>query len=773
MIQTRKFRVEGIVQGVGFRPFVHRIANKYSLNGWVRNDSSGVLTEVQGAEHSVTSFEIALSSSAPKLAVVNQVIALPCETEPIIYEHFEIISSEDQQDTKTIVPPDSYVCDDCLSEMLDSSNRRFEYPFINCTNCGPRYSLIKKMPYDRKSTTMRSFAMCKACRIEYEDIRDRRYHAQPNACADCGPRVWLANVDGDVLDCEDTLASSRSLLKSGRILAVKSLGGFHLVVNANDKSAVARLRQRKKRDNKPFALMVESTTRAADLVFLNERESDLMESVQRPIVLSRRRTNSLPSNIAPNNPSLGIMLPSAPVHHLLLKDPELSVLVMTSGNLSGYPIAYENDRALEQLAGICDYFLFNDRDIHTRVDDSLVRVSETMCGDSLLTFIRRSRGYAPYPVQVNNELRPIIAIGAELKTTIAMAKGKDVYLSQHLGDLKNDESYAAHAECSERMCDLLDIKPEYYGADMHPQFRSALNIERNQSKPLIRVQHHHAHMASCMAENHLDDKTVIGVIYDGTGYGLDQTIWGGEILVGNYQHFERVASLTSMQLLGGDKAVKEPIRVAIDLLYSAFGESAKELDLPALNALSEEEKRVFFKMAERGVNSTPTTSMGRLFDGVSALLNICGKIEYEAQAAIELEGLLNRDLALANSFDYSLLDQGGFVQINTIPMIRQIVALLHNPQPDIQLLARRFHSTIAHATVEVCSRLKTEKMISDVVLSGGVFMNEYLMCNTYTLLKEAGFNVYVQQQVPPNDGGIALGQLMVANQQIERSECDE
>ncbi|MCG9780647.1 carbamoyltransferase HypF [Photobacterium damselae] len=764
----RKFRINGIVQGVGFRPFVHRLAKQFKLNGWVLNDSEGVLVELQGSSSELAAFRQLLTSNPPKLAKIDSVVELSVDNYDAEYTDFMIVSSEDLCDTKTIVPPDSYVCDDCLHEMSSPDNRRYRYPFINCTNCGPRYSLIEKMPYDRKNTTMRSFIMCSSCLHEYEDIEDRRYHAQPNACADCGPRVWIEEHNGQMIDVDDPVRYTISLLKQGYIIAIKSLGGFHLAVDASNEAAVRLLRERKKRDNKPFALMVRDIEQARRYTQVSEEEQIALEQVQRPIVLLKKIKSTLPLNLAPNNPSLGVMLPSAPLHYLLLEDSELPALVMTSANLSGHPIVYRNDKAKEQLKDICDFLLLNDRDITTRVDDSILRLSKTKCGEIIQTFIRRSRGYAPYPIKVKTDLNPILAIGAELKTTLAMGKEHNVFLSQHIGDLKNDETFNAFLENSVKLAKLLDINPKYYCGDLHPQFRSCRYLDEKNNVEFYRVQHHHAHMASCIAENKLDEKTVIGVIYDGTGYGEDGTIWGGEILIGNYNNSTRVASLSPFQLLGGDKAVKEPIRIAISLLHQAFGSEARKINIPAFDILSEREKCVYFKMAEREVNSTTTSSMGRLFDGFSALMGICPKIEYEAQAAIEMEGMLERDIMLAAPLPYDILDKKEIIQLDIRPTVRAIVPLLSKPQVDTAQLSRRFHSTIAYATRDVCQLLADKYQISDVVLSGGVFMNEYLLCNIYSLLKNCGLRPHVQQLVPSNDGGVSLGQLMVANSKLNQ-----
>lgn len=487
----------------------------------------------------------------------------------------------------TIIPPDSNVCADCLQEMRDPRNRRYRYAFINCTNCGPRYSIILGMPYDRSKSTMRAFSMCPACNHEYLNIEDRRYHAQPNACHTCGPHLQLADKKGNSIPTDEVYYII-SKLREGAIVAIKSLGGFHLVVDASNKAAVRELRRRKHRDAKPFAVMFANTCSAARWVLISEHDRELLESVQIPIVLLRKHPEilSLLDEISPNNPDLGVMLPSTPLQHLLLEDPALPVLVMTSGNISGHPIVFENTTAIEQLGEIADYFVLNDRDIRTRVDDSVVRGIVRKGKDTpQLFFLRRSRGFAPYPIHLPYPVGSVIALGAELKTTVSISKGKQVFISQHIGDLKNDATFQSHIDCASHMQELLAIKAETLACDLHPSFRSTRDAIKSSKIRVVQVQHHHAHMVSCMAENGLSGKT-IGVVFDGTGYGTDGTIWGGKFLLGDAEGFTRVGHLRPMLLPGGDKAVKEPIRIAISLLVETFGESLTKIDIPAINGLT-------------------------------------------------------------------------------------------------------------------------------------------------------------------------------------------
>lgn len=757
------YRITGIVQGVGFRPFIHKLASKYELNGWILNDSDGVLIEVEGESNSIGYFIDEVKTSPPPMARIDTITKIPSNTLPGTNTDFTIKESIKMEETKTLIPPDSFVCDDCIRELFDESDRRYKYPFINCTNCGPRYSIIKEMPYDRPKTTMKHFKMCPDCNREYHDINDRRYHAQPNACPVCGPVLELRDSEGKIIEVDDIFDFSKKKLLDGKIVAVKSIGGFHLVVNALDDNAVRLLRDRKKRDSKPFAIMVKNIETAQKYTHLCAEEIELLNSVQRPIVLLKKKTGVLPNSIAPKNPNYGLMLPSAPLHYLLLDDQILPVLIMTSGNISGQPIVYKNEDALTQLGSVVDYFILNNRDIHIRVDDSIVRcTNHTSLEKTIASHIRRSRGFAPYPVKTHKNVKSILAFGSELKTTIALSKKNEVFVSQHIGDVKNDETFMSLNYCSEQMQNLLTIKPEVLACDAHPNFRTTVASMEQSKLPVTLVQHHHAHMASCMAENRIDTK-VIGVIFDGTGYGLDGTIWGGEFLVGDYANFERAGYLSPFFLIGGDKAVKEPFRIAIDLLYRTYGETFFDLNLDVLKSLGQDETTVYFKMAKKKINAFQTTSMGRLFDGISALLNICPKIEYEAQAAIELESLLNRDFTEAESFKYEIVRTQECFEVDYRPIIREIVGSISKSGYDICYLSRRFHSTVVNIAGRMCSLLRERYMINEVVLSGGVFMNEYLMVNTIAALKQLGFIVYHHSLVPTNDGGISLGQIMVAD----------
>jgi hydrogenase maturation protein HypF len=784
-VVRRRIRVTGVVQGVGYRPFVCNLARAGGLAGWVLNDPQGVLVEAEGPADAVAGFTAALRTQAPVLAQVTGVTAEPVPATGEWPATFAIRRSDAAGPPSTIVPADSHVCADCLAELFDEGDRRYRYPFINCTNCGPRYSLIRALPYDREQTTMAAFTMCDRCRGEYEDPADRRYHAQPNACPACGPALRLVGPDGELAAGPAALAPAVAALAAGRTVAVKSVGGYHLAVNARDAAAVARLRRRKRRDAKPFALMVPDLAVAAGFAEIGDHEADMMTSPARPIVLVRKRpaaAGGLPAEIAPRSPDLGIMLPSAPLHHLLLAEPGLDVLVMTSGNVSGRPIVYRDEDALAELFEVADLVLYHDRGIEVRVDDSVLRCSaHPRLAEPVITFLRRSRGYAPYPVEVKEDLPPIVAYGAELKTTVAISSGRRVYLSQHIGDLKNDETFESHRRTAAHLTRLHDLTPGYAACDLHPAFRSTRSALVEYEGRVFQIQHHHAHMASCMAENGLSGRT-LGVVFDGAGYGADGTIWGGEFLLGDYRAVRRVAHLRRLPLLGGDKAVLEPIRTGYALALDALSGGAlagggADGDVtgafPALAALGDHEREVYAVMARRGLNSPLSSSMGRLFDGVAALLGVCTHLEYEAQGPIELEGALGRDLTPGDPYPFGRTVRAAaagpvtepVTEVDARPAIRRLAADLA-AGADLRTLSLGFHSGVVAMVAEQCEAVRREHGVNQVVLSGGVFMNEFVLVNCLVALREAGFDAYCHRFVPPGDGGIALGQAMVAGSRL-------
>ncbi|MFE9170844.1 carbamoyltransferase HypF [Streptomyces kebangsaanensis] len=765
-VEQWRLRVTGVVQGVGYRPFVYKLAHGLGLSGWVRNDPGGVLVEASGPATALGEFAAGLKDRAPELAQVDSVRVtkgLPAGSIPA--GPFTIVRSEHAGARSALIPADTHVCGDCQAELRDPKDRRYRYPFINCTNCGPRYSLIRDLPYDRPMTTMASFTMCADCEAEYEDPLDRRYHAQPNACPDCGPRLLLTGRDGTTAEGDTALRRTAQVLADGGIAAIKSVGGFHLAVDATQAEAVALLRHRKRRDSKPFAVMVRDLATAQRLVALSEDEIDVLRSPARPILLARKHPGSLPESVAPRNPNLGIMLPSAPHHHLLLDEPGLETVVMTSGNVSGYPIAYHNEEALEQLFEIADVILCHDRDIETRVDDSVVRLSvHAELDEPLLQFIRRARGYAPYPVDVGRDVAPVVALGAELKTTVALANGSQVFLSQHVGDLKNDETFAAHRRTVRHLARLYALEPRITAHDLHPQFRSTrAALGEDGTDRTVEVQHHHAHMASCMAENHVTG-TTLGVIFDGFGYGEDGTVWGGEFLLGDFAACRRVGRLRRLPLIGGDQAVREPIRTGYALALDAFDGDREQAvaAFPALAELDDQQRHVYATMAARGINSPITSSMGRLFDGAAALAGVCAKAEYEAQGPIELEGLLLRDAAPESAYRFGSRETDGLTEVDPRPVIRAMAADIAAGLPAARV-SRRFHTAVVEMVRERCRAVREETGVNQVVLSGGVFLNEFLLLNCLTGLAKDGFDTYVHRQVPTNDGGIALGQVMVAD----------
>lgn len=760
-----RLRVTGVVQGVGYRPFVYKLAHELGLSGWVRNDPEGVLVEASGPAAALAEFAAGLSARAPELARVDGVLTTRGLPEGSVPEGpFSIVHSEHSGARTALIPTDTHVCRECQAELRDPHDRRYRYPFINCTNCGPRYSLIRDLPYDRPMTTMASFTMCPACKAEYEDPLDRRYHAQPNACPDCGPRLLLADRAGGTAERDEALRRTAQVLADGGIAAVKSVGGFHLAVDATNAEAVALLRRRKRRDSKPFAVMVRDLATAQSLVELSEDEIDVLRSPARPILLARKRPGSLPEAVAPRNPNLGLMLPSAPHHHLLLDEPGLEALVMTSGNISGYPIAYRNQEALDQLFEIADVILYHDRDIEIRVDDSVVRVSvHDQLDAPLLQFIRRSRGYAPYPVDVGRPVAPVVAFGAELKTTVALTNGSQVFLSQHIGDLKNDETFASHRRTARHLARLYALTPTVTAHDMHPQFRSTRAALEEGTEHTVEVQHHHAHMSSCMAENHLSG-TTFGVVFDGFGYGDDGMLWGGEFLLGDYDRYRRIGRLRRFPLIGGDQAVHEPLRTGYALALDAYdGDQERAVAaFPALAQFDEQQRHVFATMAARGLNSPPTSSMGRLFDGVAALTGVCARAEYEAQGPIELEGLLMRDPTPESVYHFTSQESEGLTEVDPRPVLRAVAADVAAGVP-VERISRRFHTAVVEAIADRCRAVREETGVAQVVLSGGVFLNEFLLLNCLTSLRADGFDAYVHRQVPTNDGGIALGQVMVAD----------
>ncbi|MEZ4483557.1 MAG: carbamoyltransferase HypF [Syntrophotaleaceae bacterium] len=749
-----KVHIQGNVQGVGFRPFVYRLAHAHLLTGWVMNTPAGVVLEAQGEPDEVRRFLAGLVEQAPPLATISSVQA---EQMPLQVEQGFVIQASGGSGEAIQIAPDGDVCADCLKELFDPTNRRYRYPFINCTNCGPRYSIIQGVPYDRTQTTMAPFALCDACRAEYEDPLQRRFHAQPNACPDCGPQLHLLDNQGRAVD-GDALSTTIKLLRAGKILAIKGLGGYHLAVDAGNPAAVSELRKRKQRDQKPFALMTSDLATLAPFAVCDATAARLLQGPERPIVLlPKKQPNLIAEQVAPGNGYFGVMLPATPLHHLLLRD-QFSALVMTSGNLSDEPICYRDADALSRLASIADYFLSHNREIHIRNDDSVIRVFR---GQPV--FMRRSRGYAPRPIRLPAPQPSVLAVGAEMKGTICLTRGDQAFLSQHLGDLQNAATLRSLGETVEHLRDLLKIQPQLIAHDLHPDYLSTRFAESLAESlaglPTLAVQHHHAHLASCMAEHGLEGE-VIGVICDGTGFGSDGTIWGGEFLVGGYESFERHGHLRPLPMPGGDAAVREPWRMALAWLHSLFGAGLFEPALPCTAALAANERKLFLQMLGKGLNSPLTSSCGRLFDAVASLLGVRQTVAYEGQAAIELEALAERSSA-TDHYPFSFREIAGRLMLDFNDMLRRLVeeVLADRPRED---LARRFHNTLALAASEVCEQIRAATGLQRVVLSGGVFQNRLFSEGLSTHLEQRNFQVFSQRLAPPNDGGLALGQALIA-----------
>jgi hydrogenase maturation protein HypF len=773
-----RLHVAGTVQGVGFRPFVWRLAQRHRIAGFVRNGLDGVVIEVQGTSAAVEAFAADLREAPPPLADVVQINVEEQPVDPAQVDTFDILESDAARPigsavipasgVAAVVPADIATCPACLAELSDPANRRSRYPFINCTDCGPRYTIIRSLPYDRPQTTMAAFPMCAACAAEYADPADRRFHAQPNACPACGPTVWLTTKDDpggiaimrprDGCLGEAAIDAARSRLLAGDVLAVKSLGGFHLVCDATNDAAVGRLRDRKQRVAKPLAVMVASIDAARRCADVSEQERLLLESHARPIVLVRKRAcgGRLAAAIAPGNDFLGLMLPALPLQHLLCA--EMPPLVMTSGNLAEEPIASDNAAAASRLAGIADGFLMHDRDIETPCDDSVIR-----CVAGLPLPIRRSRGFAPLPIRLGQHGPAVLAVGGELKATLCVTRGDQAIISQHIGDMGNLETLDSLERAADHLVRLFGISPAAVACDMHPGYLSTAWARRwaaDRGIPLVPVQHHEAHVVSLLADQGAAEMPVIGVCFDGTGYGRDSTIWGGEVFLasqGAAAPLVRAAHLEPFALPGGDAATRHPWRVALALLHAAGLEWAPRL--APVQAAAPEAVRVLRQQVERGINCVATTSVGRLFDAVAALAGVKQSIGYEAEAAMNLEALAAEASDATASYALPVLP-GEPLRIDWRPAIVRIVEDV-GAGVDSAVVAARFHAGVATAIVDVCTQLRSRTGITTVGLTGGVFQNVLLVKLAVESLRAAAFDVLVHQRVPPNDGGLALGQAVL------------
>lgn len=763
IMQGVKVHITGIVQGVGFRPFVYNLATSLNLKGWVKNTSAGVEIEADGEKDVLDSFLQKLRDDAPPLSRIDDFTASFGPGNG--FTQFDIIHSENVDGAFQPISPDVAICDDCLRELLDPNDRRYRYPFINCTNCGPRFTIIQDIPYDRPFTTMAGFKLCPDCQHEYTDPTDRRFHAQPVACPVCGPKVWLevsSNITSQRSVVEnDAIEETQKFLAEGKIVAIKGLGGFHLACDATNSKTVTELRTRKLRVDKPFALMMPNLEIIEKHCFVSEAEKELLTSSARPIVLLKKKPEStIVEEVSPRQDWLGVMLPYTPLHYLLFTNSLLTALVMTSGNLSEEPIATDNDEARERLAKLADAFLMHDRDIHIRCDDSVVRSfdhipSSVVHRPSSVYPIRRSRGYSPFPVKLPFEVPQLLAAGSELKNTFCITNGNYAFLSHHIGDMENYETLKSFEQGVEHFERLFRVKPVAIAHDLHPNYlatRYAIERSERENLPVLSIQHHHAHVAACMAEHGLTE-SVIGVSFDGTGYGDDGAIWGGEFLVADAKSYQRAAHLEYFPLPGGDASIKKPARTALALLWSLGLEWDDRLE--PVNEFCAEDQVTLRVQLEKKINTPMTSSMGRLFDAAAALAGIRQKVNYEGQAAIEFE-------AMADSVEAKIYPFG--VESGQVRVRGAVEALIRDVMAGVPAskISARFHNGLAEAVRETVQKISDETSLRSVVLSGGVWQNITLLRRTLSLLRNSGFEVYIHREVPTNDGGLSLGQAFIA-----------
>ena len=754
-IINKHLHITGIVQGVGFRPTVFKLARKFVLTGWVLNNAHGVEIEVRGSEYNVQAFIQDIQQNPPPLAVIDSFVIEDAEDQA--FSDFQIRHSEDNPSDFLPVSPDLNICPDCRRELFDPSDRRYRYPFINCTNCGPRFSIVTSIPYDRPNTSMAGFDLCPDCAGEYQEPTNRRFHAQPIACPICGPQLWYEQGGQRVAEREDAIQAARKALTKGKILAVKGLGGFHLVCDAQNPETIEKLRLRKRRSGKPFALMAFDLGTIKEFAWVNSEEQKLLNSSTAPVVLLETTSvgKELTRLVAPDQNRLGFMLPYTPLHLLLLEPAESfpKVLVMTSGNLSEEPIAYTNAEAQTRLTQLSDGLLLHDRPIHTRIDDSVVTVIEDVAHVQ-----RRARGYAPLPIQIPTSAIPTLACGTELKNTFCLVRDRYAFVSHHIGDLENQETLSAFEDAIKHYEKIFRIKPQLLAVDMHPDYlasRYARQRSVDENLPLVEVQHHHAHIVSCLADNGLKQhEPVIGLAFDGTGFGTDGAIWGGEVLLANWEKFDRRFHLEYMSLPGGEAAVRKPARMALSLILHA-GIDPDSFPFAFHQSLDLDEQAAVTNQVRTGFNSPKTSSLGRLFDGVAALIGLHQQISYEAQNAIAFETIA--DPEELSSYDFAIADG----QILVSPVIRAIVQdLKQKLAPPV--ISARFHNGLRACVVTVCEQLRSQTGLQQVVLSGGVWQNKILIRQTIAALRVSGFDVFWPHKLPTNDGGVSLGQALVA-----------
>lgn len=761
-LKSFKIHIKGIVQGVGFRPFVYNLAKKFDIKGYVINTSDGVLIEAEG--ENVHEFIKSIKSEHPPLSIIDAI-----KIEKKEYKNFKDFSITESIDrgSFTLVSPDVSICDECLREMLDPKDRRYLYPFINCTNCGPRYSITKKVPYDRPNTTMAVFRMCQSCLKEYNDPNSRRFHAQPNACHECGPRlqIKIKNSGFNVKEERNPIETAIDLLKRGSIIAIKGLGGFHLCCDAINEEAVRNLREKKRRNNKPFALMAPDIDKIRQFCDVSDDEEKLLKDKRRPIVLLKKKSEAkkLPDEIAPNNKYLGFMLPYTPLHYLLfyypLKNsisniPNFSMLVMTSGNISEEPIVIDNDEALMRLSEIADAFLLHCRDIFMRVDDSVTKMGFP------LSFIRRARGYTPEPILLNEEGPDVLGVGADIKNTFTLIKGRYAIVSQHIGDMENFETLNFFEETLKNLTDLYRASPIAIAHDLHPEYFSTKWALRQKNVKKMGIQHHYAHIASVMAENNIKEK-IIGVAFDGSGYGTDGNIWGSEFMICDLTGFERIAHFRYIPLLGGEKAIKECWRTALSLLYQTDSKNIYENleTIGFLKKYKKEDIEKILKMVESSILSPLSSGAGRLFDAISAILGVCDRNTFEGEAALCLESAITKKESL-EIYPYRIRDKEKPFTVDFSDMVSSIIEEIKN-EVDKGLISKKFHNTIVDVILKVVNLISEERGIKKVALSGGVFQNDYILENTIREIEKSGLEVYTNRLVPCNDGGISLGQAYI------------
>lgn len=758
MDKYRKFiEIKGIVQGVGFRPFIYNLAKMNNLSGWVNNTGQGVMIDIEGDKKSLNYFISEIKINPPILSKITLIDIK--DKELINYKDFFIKESNSDLKATTYISPDYSVCSECKREIFDKNNRRYRYPLTNCTNCGPRFSIIKNLPYDRDFTTMNDFEMCDSCKAEYNNPENRRFHAQPNACPICGPRAYIVDKNNNEIITDDPLDTAIALLKQGKIFAIKGIGGFNLVCDSSNEDAIKLLREKKYRPTKPFAVMIKNIESVRKYCNIKKEEEELLKSNKRPIVLLEKRDKySFSEILAPNNKKVGVMLPYTPLHYMLFDD-ELDSLVMTSANISGEPIIYKDNEAIKKLNNIVDYFLMHNREIYMKIDDS---VTNSILGEERV--IRLGRGYAPYTLNIDT-IKEILALGSELKNTISLSNRKDVFISEYIGDLKNSEVIDSLEHTIEHFSKIYNIIPKVLVYDNHPDFeykkidlKKVLKIES--TIKIVQAQHHHSHIVSCMAENNINED-VIGIAFDGTGYGDDESIWGGEFFLCNRRKYKRVGHLDKFYLPGGEKAIKEPWRIGVSLIYKVFKEKLKDFIPEHLN---NEKIDIIKTMIDRKINSPETSSMGRLFDGISSILGVNNKVTFEGEAAINLENICDENNSETYIFQI-IRDKESFIFCFD-DIIKGIIYDI-NSKNNISIIGKKFHNTVVKGTIEMALSIREDTNINTIVISGGVFQNEILFKGVIEGLNKYNFNVIAHKIIPCNDSGVSLGQLVIANEVIK------